>query len=120
MSFKVNYDPEGNFVTGTISGKVDTEVVREYADEVTSKALQHDCKKFLNDMTNAEITLSTTEIFTLSKVFEKKGIDMSWRRAIVVSKQLDDYQFFETVAFNQAYSVRVFTDRAAAKDWLKE
>lgn len=124
MTFKVEYDERSDCVIGTFAGRLDKESAREYAKEIAKVSADNDCARFLNDLREAELGFSTVEIHDLPKMLneltEGAGLDRSWRRAVVGPKGKDqrDYDFFETVAANQGYTVKVFADLDKAMDWL--
>ncbi len=126
MVFKVEYDEGRNCVIGTFAGRLDMESAREYAKEIAKVSADNDCARFLNDLRGAEPGFSTLDIHdlpkTLHELTEGAGLDRSWRRAILAPKGKDvrDYDFFETVAANQGYTVKVFADLDKAMDWLLE
>jgi hypothetical protein len=47
------------------------------------------------------------------------GIPQSWKRAILVSKDMEDYAFFETTSVNRGHRVKIFQDPDEAIDWLR-
>ena len=126
MSFKVEYDERSNCVIGTFAGRLDMETAREYANEVMRTAAKGECRRILNDLRGAEPGFSTLDIYdlpkTLNEITQGAGPDRSWRRAVLAPKGKDvgDYDFFETVAANQGYAIKVFVGLDKAMDWLLE
>ena len=126
MTFKVEYDESSDCVIGVFAGRLDTESMSEYAKEIARVSAKHNCRRFLNDLREAEIGLSTLDIHGLPKILQEftqgAAFDRSWRRAILAPKGKDvrDYDFFETVAGNQGHTVKVFADLDKAMDWLLE
>jgi hypothetical protein len=119
-TFKISYDQAHGWLTGSITGTINSETLPVYAKAVADRVSKHDCKRFLNDLRQAQLDLSTIEIYEIPGVLEVAGIDKTWRRAIVASRDLEDYRFFQAIAFNRGYTVRVFTELDAAKHWLGE
>ena len=117
--FEVSYDKKRDCLVGSFTGTLDLKTIAQFAKAIAAAAQTHDCKRFLNDMRKAKVDFSTVELYRMPGVLDASGLDPSWRRAIIASKQLKDYRFFETVAQNQGYSVRVFTDPDEALTWLK-
>ena len=118
MTFSVSYDQENDCVIGGFTGVFDWKTAALYAEAITDTASKHDCTRFLNDMRQAELALSTSEIFRIRDMLDTAGVDSSWKRAIVAARDLEDYRFFETVALNRGYGVRIFTDPIQAMSWL--
>ncbi len=95
------------------------ETAMEYSKGIQKEKSAHDCKLILNDMREAELNLATVDIYYLPGMLDAAGLDRSWKRAIIATNQLEDYRFFETVARNRGYQVRVFTEKNKAMNWLR-
>jgi hypothetical protein len=127
MAYEVIYNPKEDCVHGRIEGQVDLALVHEYGKEIVRQLRAHHCLRFLNDMRQALVTLSTVEIYDLPAWIEEAGMDRSCKRALLVAEDFDDYQFFETVSRNHGQLVEVFADSsqtaifrdiAEARAWL--
>jgi hypothetical protein len=78
-------------------------------------------------MRKAKLKLSTMEIYDLPIYIEEAGLDITCRRAAIVSQDFDDYRFFENVSRNRGHFVEIFSnsekfglfrDIEKAKEWL--
>jgi hypothetical protein len=118
MEFNVRYNVENDCLIGSYTGRMDRDTVQPYAEEIMSIASKHTCKLFMSDIRKAQIDFSIVDIYYLPGVLDAAGLDRSWRRAIVASKQVKELCFFETVAQNRGYSVKVFADLDEAMKWL--
>jgi len=118
MVFDVHYDDEHDCLIGSYSGEMSLEAVDEYAAAVSAESARHTCKLFMNDMRNAKLAFSATEIYRLPGILDAAGFDRTWKRAVVALDYLPDYRFFETVARNRGYQVRIFQNVDEAIDWL--
>jgi hypothetical protein len=127
MAYEVIYDPDEDCVLGRIEGQVDLALVHDYTKEIIQQLRAHHCLRFLNDMRQASVTLSTVDIYDLPAWIEEAGMDRSCRRALLVSRSFNNYQFFETVSRNHGQLVEVFADAqttgifrdiAEARAWL--
>lgn len=127
MAYEVTYDPDEDCVHGRIEGQVDLALVHEYAREIIKQLRAHNCLRFLNDMRAAWGRLSTVDIYDLPAWIEEAGMDRSCRRALLVARDFNDYDFFETVSRNHGQLVgvfadtrktRIFRDIAEARAWL--
>ena len=79
----------------------------------------------LSDYRQAELDLSTLDIYLtprlLAEALAPHGVRASSiKRAIVVSGNLKDFHFFETVTLNTGQDLRMFQDMDAARKWLLE
>ncbi len=91
-----------------MEGDIDMEMLKEFGKELKTQQSEHDCKRMLNDLRKAKIKLSTVQIYDLPKFIESMGIDPSTKRAVIVSQDLENLQFFETVSYNVGHLVKVF------------
>ena len=71
-------------------------------------------------MREADLDISTVEIYNLPWIPDGSGFKVLWKGAIVAARKLDDYKIFETVACNRGYRVKVFGDPDKAMHWLKQ
>jgi hypothetical protein len=114
MAYQVTYNPQEDCVHATIEGEVDLALAQRYAREITRQLRVHNCLRLLNDMRRAMIKLSTMEIYDLPAWIEERleeaGVSRSCKRALLVSRDFNDYLFFETVTRNHGQLLEVFTD----------
>jgi hypothetical protein len=131
MAYKVIYNPEEDCVHASIEGDVDLAMAQRYAREITKQLRAHHCLRLLNDMRKASIKLSTMDIYDLPAWIEARmeeaGVTRSCKRALLVSRDFNDYKFFETVSRNHGHLLEVFADSektgifrdiATAREWL--
>jgi hypothetical protein len=80
---------------------------------------QHGCRLFLFDLREASVTGGTMALY--ESAAPKGDIADALRRfrTAVVSRKLGpDERFYETVALNRGFSLRMFDSIAEAMDWL--
>ena len=118
MDFEITYDPEMKCVVGKLNGIMDTQTVRIYVKEISAVAKKHNCKKFINDLREAEIKLSITDLYNAPKEVTTDEFDRTWKRAIVVKERTDSISFFETTSRNQGFQVKIFDNIEEALEWL--
>ena len=85
MTFNVSYDQANECVIASFTGTLDAKTAQVYAEEIAGTASKHDSKRVLNDMRQAKVDLSTSEIFRLREMLDTVGVDLSWKRAIVAA-----------------------------------
>ena len=110
MSYNVFYDSERDCVFVSIEGDFDIEQAKELAQEVVKQTSTHNCRRLINDLRKANSKFSTIEIYDLPTYLSEAGLDRLCKRALLVSKDFDDYKFFENVSSNQGHLVEVFAD----------
>lgn len=123
MPRSVSYDAEAGLVLIRIEGRVDMSVIRAALPQVLRVAAEHDCFRVLSDLREADLMISTVELYdlpqTIADAMSKAGVKVQkYRRAIVIARNLEDFAFFETVARNRGHVLRTFHDVDAAKNWL--
>ncbi len=123
MSNSVTYNQEDGFIRMELQGKVDKALVKELASQTARIARKYECYLVLNDAREATSALSTLEIFDLPRIIveilTETGLEVQkFKRALVVSKAIDDFTFFETVSQNRGQKVTLFRDFDEARSWL--
>ena len=116
-----------NSTEHTIEIKVQGDFFLTEAQEIITEAVQiikaQNCFLVLNDMREATIKLSFLEIYELPKtlrdIFASSGLNVhKLKQALVVKKDLKDFDFYETVTVNRGQSVKYFFDMDEARQWL--
>lgn len=131
MAYEVVNNPGEDCVHASIEGSVDLAMAQRYAQEIISQLRAHGCLRLRNDMRKASIRLSTGDLYDLPAWIEERleeaGVSRSCKRALLVSRDFRDYEFYETVSRNHGHLLKVFADskqtgifRDAAKadEWL--
>jgi hypothetical protein len=123
MSHSVKYDEDAHLTVVSYYGRVDLSAIREGASEAARIAKEHDCFLVLIDCREAALALSTLDIHGLPKmlsdVLAALGIQIHrFKRAIVVSQDIEDFSFFETVTQNRSQNAVMFRDVDEARKWL--
>lgn len=117
-AFKIAYSREHGVLVVSLREVFSKQAVHDYCREIAQKSREHDCKNILLDARGKELCLSTVEIYQLPTVLSEYGIDHNYRHAILSDPHQKEYKFFETVAFNRSYRVKVFHEQVPALDWL--
>jgi hypothetical protein len=110
MPFSVRYDPESDCVFASIEGEIDLQTAKEFGEAVVEQTAAHNCRRLLNDLRKAKVKLSTLEIYDLPALIEKVGLDRRCKRALVVSRDFEDYIFFRNVSSHSGHIVEIFGD----------
>jgi hypothetical protein len=119
MTFSVHYDSKTEIALCSITGKIDSKVIDPFIREVLNLLSKHDCKRFLIDLRSAKLGISTIAIYQIPEMLNAVGIPRLGKRAVIVSTDLEDYAFLETVSVTRGYKVKIFIDPDEAKDWLR-
>lgn len=118
MKISVVYDEKHNCLIGKWIGAFELKHVEEYGDEILSLAKIHKCKRFLNDMREADIKLSITDLYYASAEATTGEFDRTWKRALVVKEKTKEIEFYEITASNKGIIIKIFDDYNEALEWL--
>lgn len=118
-TFNVHYNEECDCLVSSFTGTFNQETLKEYSIEIAKTASEHDFRYFLNDLREADVDFSSIEIRNIPGIFHAAGLDISCKRAILMSTKLNHYRFFLTAANTRGFNVKVFTDLDEAMDWLR-
>ena len=119
MPFTVTYDRVDDCVRTSIVGRIDKDLVGEFFAEVGRVARENRCSRVLSDLREGRIAASTLDIFSEVESPEHGSISRNVRRAIVISRDMRDYRFWETLCRNRGFRhVRIFTDHDEAAEWV--
>jgi hypothetical protein len=119
MPYEVTYDSERDCIVTRIDGRLDIPVAKEFLAELARVVSTSGCKRILDDLRGAELTLSMEALYFAPRLVPEAGVPPASKSAIVVAEQdWSAYSFLETVARNLGQTVRVFTDPDEARRWL--
>ena len=124
MPHTINYNLETHVIEVKIHGDFRLSEGKEIITYLVQVIKEQNCF-FVNDMREAKMKLSTVDIYELPKlitsIFSSSEVNSyKLKRALVVTKDLEDYKFFETVTANRRQQVMLFFDIDEAKKWLLE
>lgn len=123
MSWRVEYLPVTGLVTVTAAGEISDEDSRAQVGRVIGLLKQHQTTLVLADYSEALSTVSLPCLYGLPDYFTQCGGFWNVRVAVVLPRtryRIETYQFFKLVCSNAGYDVRLFDQREAAEQWLKQ
>ena len=119
METSIKYDQEQGIcivrVIGTITDRDD---VREFFGPAKPILEEHDSRKILFDIRDAEIVSSTVETFYTASEPHTWGWRREYLAAVVYNKITEDARFLETVGLNRGIQIKIFDDIDKAFAWL--
>lgn len=120
MEYHVEYDADRGVCTVTVTGPHqrphDSEELQRFARKF---GRERNCRRFLFDMTRAEIHAQTMDTFATGTVRVDTDYSQRVQRiALVYADRSADQRFLETVACNRGYQVQVFDNVDDAMTWL--
>ena len=125
MGHSVSYDMTAGIVAITYRGQVTLAAIIEGASEAAVVMKRKNCFRVLIDARESDLTLSTLEIYNLPRELSARltelGVNIHRiRRALVVTKDINDHLFIETTTKNVEQNTCVFLELDEAKQWLSE
>ena len=118
MPYEIKYDSEGNCLMCRMFGEITYSILPTFASDADDLLGKHDCHLLLNDLREADLQLSTLDLHEIPKLLSQFDHIAFCKRALVVSGNMDDYQFFETVSVNRGDNVKIFRSFDEAEQWL--
>lgn len=115
----IRYDKVLNCLHGVMEGTLDLPAIEDYVAQVVQLAEAYDCTCILSDLRRVDLALSILEIYELPALMERMGFGRPWRGALVISGNVEEFRFLETVAQNQGFRLRVFDTLDHAAGWIR-
>lgn len=121
MPYRIERDPETEIVYIVFHGDVTMKDVLVAADDAWKLADADGGYRFLSEFEDAQLQLSTQDLASIHKHYEKIGVRKYMKSAIVVPQDAGiagDATVHEYMANMDMWQVRVFFNREQALDWL--
>ena len=122
MQYMVDYLPDKDIVTITMTGRLSFQIAEKYSVEAVKLGRQHECNKFLFDHTET-IMQSNDNIYASGGELQEFGFGNTDRIAIVLSSLTRDSSLREPVTQNSRWSTTKYfnkENKQKAYDWLQE
>ena len=119
------YNSEAHIIETKFEGKLALKEAKKIISKIAQVAKENNCFLCLSDYRDAELNLTTSDIYNLPKLLSdmtaQEGLSATtFKRAIVVRNNLEDFRFFETVTLNSMQNAKLFHEVDEAKKWLLE
>jgi hypothetical protein len=121
MAITYNFAIDSNLLRVKTFGKDDNlEQVIEYGSAIIQYSLSSGCTRILCDETELEYTLGTFDTFESAKFISENAPKIAKVAIVCKSEQIQDAEFWETVAVNRGLSVKVFKTVLDAEEWINQ
>ena len=123
MPWTLEFSDEDKTVKVVYEGTLAADELRAATHEILAAMLERKTTRALLDCYAAHMDVPVINVYQLPDLYESRGITRHTRAAVVLPKdkyRLDIYEFYEDVCRNRGYNVKLFEDRAAAWEWLRE
>lgn len=123
MPHTIFYNSEFHIVEAKLQGDMTVSESEEIVIEIARIAKQKDCRSIFIDFCKVSQKLPILEMYRLpnrtKNIFNSFGMNvLLYKRANVVTNDLDDYIFHENVMVNRGQNEKVFTNVDKARQWL--
>ena len=118
-TFNICYEEKTALIWIKILGVLNVDIWKKIAVDVIKAKLDYGYKKTIYDVTGAIVKESTFGIFEVAANLDDFGFRRNIKTAFVYSNNTVDMKFFETVAYNRGFVVKIFTNTLEAVTWLK-
>ena len=118
MAYEIRIVSGDSLVGVKISGPITRELIDEVCPVMSKAAREYGCKRIMADLRGATRHLSTFRKYQLASRLRYFGFEPTVRIAVIYSQSDSEDSFFEIVARNFGYLVRIFRDMKEAKGWL--
>lgn len=120
MSFTLDIQKEDDYIHVTASGERNFENIKQIVAEIVKAGLKHKQNRAIIDISKLKGRLEMVESYDLAtKVLSQFRGQWLQRAAVVdLPEARERYQFFENVAVNRGYYIRIFNDSHTAEKWL--
>lgn len=123
MAYTVVYNEHLHIVELTSQTDVRSTDIQEAVVEIFQLVKDHTCNRVLIDWSGSQVFLTVTGIYELPQIISRVADSFQVpihrvKRALLVAAKTEDFLFYENVTHNRGQSVRFFTDRAEALEWL--
>jgi hypothetical protein len=125
MPHTFSYNSTEHLIEAKVEGSFNLVELETFVKELAAFSIEKKCYQHLSDFRAAHIKFSTVELYDLPQkiksLLDPAKVDLSsFKRALVIANDVDDFKFFETVTLNRGQEVKLFYDLESAKQWLLE
>lgn len=123
MSYNLTIEKKGDVLWVTATGMRSLETVISMSKDIMAACAEQKVRRVLIDVRELKERMKMGEIYEISDKYFPKIRDRSviTHSAIVDLKEFEhEYKFFETVAMNRGFNLRLFSDPDEAVEWLRK
>jgi hypothetical protein len=122
MPVSIGYQPDKRAVVIVSTGTVTLDELGCQSPLAVYLLKQHSATRMLVDYRDAQVQVSTLDVYALPERYEALGLSRSVRIAVVLPRGLDDtelFEFYTDVTHNRGYMTRLFESVEDAQRWLE-
>jgi hypothetical protein len=120
MCYTIELSENGQYIRILTREDVSIDMASRWAVESDNMGRAHGIKRFLFDVRGARNIASMADNYAFAyNDLSQLGVDKGARSAILIDRDDSSHDFVETTLRNAGVNVRLFTDEAAAIQWLE-
>ena len=119
MEYQIENLETGEIIRVEARGVLEESALNRIDAGLYEAASEHGCERVLYDLREAELDLSSAEIYFRPKSVSSLGNVHHFKIAIVYSQDEEKYQFVELTAQNKGFTLKVFKNYDDAIPWLE-
>lgn len=119
MPYIITPSKNGKYINVKVKGDIDTKIAMSYNIEAHALGKKLGINRYFVDLSKSRNIESVADNYKFAYEDMKTPlIDKSARVAALVAPEDHSHDFIETVLQNSGFSIRIFTDRKLAKNFL--
>lgn len=122
MPWTYKQDPSYQMIEAVLSGRVTKQDLQELTSALITLGKKESINRFLIGTTEMELVASNIDIYNLAdQQYIQEEADRIGRVAVILPtspRGKEAAKFYEIVCTNRGWSVRIFSERHAAINWL--
>ena len=118
MELEVEYLAEKKIILTNVSGTLSPKDFRRVISEQRRIADEKKTSRYLTDIREADISLTTIGVLDLAKIYEEMEVSHLSKQAYLTADTRLDVSFIETIFYNRGWTVSFFKDMGEAEAWL--
>lgn len=121
MPWSIYYDEKTKIIETKYDGLMSGKEVEAAAKETLDLGREKNTNLYLGDCTTLQQSKSLFDIYSLMKCLLNLKVEKNNREAIILPEfkmTAELLQFYETLALNRGFQVKIFADRETALSWL--
>ena len=118
LEWSMVFEPGPNITVVRTKGPIDSRSMAAMLQATAEFTRKHGSHLILADHRASELMMDVFEAFNSPRTLTNDRVALKNRAALVYSKLTENHRFLETIFRNEGRAVALFTDLAAAREWL--
>jgi hypothetical protein len=121
MNYTIELSENRRYLLIKTTGAITMDTVRDWSSDLEKKSCKTGIRRFLFDARSSTSISSIIENYRFAHhEAETLNMQRTARSAILVSEDDQSHDFVETTLRNAGFTVKLFTHKSSAEEWLEE